>query len=106
MTTFDPSGGGFGAVGRQLSIGPALDIFLSGPDGIFQTWYNEPNGWNLGPESTPTLVMQPLGAANASQAFAHPPSAVSWAPGRLDLFAVSSAGELWHYWADDENQPQ
>jgi hypothetical protein len=106
MTNFDPSGGGFGAVGRQLSAGPALDVFSSGPGGIFQAWYNEPDGWSLGPESTPTLVMQPLGAANASQAFPHPPSAVSWAPDRLDLFAVNSAGELWHYWADDEDQPQ
>src|SRR5579863_4328760 len=109
MANFDPSGGGFAAVGRVLGTGPALDVFVSGPEGILQTWYNSVSGWNDvpgGPGLPPVLIMSPLAAPGAGQKFIHPPSAVSWGPGRLDLFAVTSAGDLQHFWADDENQPQ
>lgn len=106
MTTYDPADGGYCAVGRQLSSGPALDIFAASPNGIFQTWYSEANDWNFAPGTTDTLVMQPLAAPNASQKFIHLPSVASWSPDRLDLFVVSADGELWHWWVSDENQPQ
>lgn len=105
MANFDPSGGGIGAVGRVLATGYALDIFFSGSDGIFQTWYS-PSGWNTAPGAPSTLLVPLLGAANANQPFPHEPSVVSWQPDRLDLFAVSSGGDLWHFWANDESQPQ
>jgi hypothetical protein len=54
----------------------------------------------------PTLLTQRLAAPDATQAFPHPPSAVSWRPDRLDLFVVSAGGDLWHFWVVDENQPQ
>jgi hypothetical protein len=109
MANFDPSGGGLAALGRVLSTGPALDVFASGPGGIAQTWYNSVSGWNDipgAPGMPPVLIMSLLAAPGAGQEFIHPPSVVSWGPSRLDLFAVTSAGDLWHFWADDENQPQ
>ena len=106
-TTFDPEDGGYCAVGRQLSTCPAIDIFLTGPTGIYQSWYNEAAGWNLAPGTTDTLVLQPLAAPGAGQKFIYLPSAVSWDHGaRLDLFAVSADGELWHWWVEDESQPE
>jgi hypothetical protein len=89
----------------MLDSGGALDVFISSPDGIFETWYNQVSGWNLIPGSPPTLIMSPLAAPNANLKFSHPPWVVSWGPDRLDLFAVTSASVLWHYWAGDQNQP-
>jgi serine protease AprX len=106
MTTFDPAGSGFCAVGRQLFNGPAIDIFFAGPDGIFQAHYNESQGWTLVPGTANTLNMVPLNAADAAQSFTHSPAVVSWDQvQRLDLFAIDSAGNLWHWWTESEFQP-
>jgi hypothetical protein len=106
MTTYDPSLGGFAVVGRMTAIGPALDVFSGSAAGMFQTSYDPLTGWNLVPGPIQTLNMHPLNAADASQSFTHPPCVVSWAPDRMDLFAVSTAGDLWHWWMDPGNVPQ
>jgi hypothetical protein len=108
MATYDPSNSGFGAVGRMTAIGPALDVFNGSPAGIFQTSYSPLTGWDIvpGTTGTQTLNMHPLNGADAAGSFTHPPCVVSWAPDRMDLFAASSAGDLWHWWMDPGNAPE
>ena len=105
MTDFDPTGhGGICAVGRSLTEGPALDLFLStfNRAGLRRSWYG-PEGWNV--DHHGTLVFRAVEADGADRQFTHLPSAVSWAPDRLDVFAVDAAGDLWHFWSVGEDQP-
>jgi hypothetical protein len=90
--------------GSLLSAGPSavssgpnqLDVFTFGPDsaGSQVLWHisfdgNTSAGWS----SWEILD-------GATTYFApSPPSAVSWAPDRLDVFAAGGAGEVFHYWS-------
>lgn len=104
MASLDPAVyGGFAAVGRPLQGGPAIDLFIPvAGRGLFHTWYG-PSGWNRGESGD--VQLQQIAATGDGETFCHQPSAVSWAPDRLDVFAVSDRGDLWHFWAIGEQQP-
>jgi hypothetical protein len=104
VATFDPGGlGGFASVGRLLAAGPVIDLFIPvSPAGLHHSWYG-PTGWHR--TTSGELQLQPISAKGDDQPFSHQPSAVSGAPDRLDVFAVSDGGDLWHFWAEGEQQP-
>ena len=71
MTDFDPTGhGGICAVGRQLTGGPALDLFLTGgAAGLWRSWY-APTGWLT--NRAGALILRPVDVGTRP---ALPPSA-------------------------------
>lgn len=71
-----------------------LDIFATGSDETLQHWWFD-NGWGNNKQPEP-LGGYPLSGVNSSL------SAVSWAPGRLDVFGVDARDRtLQHWWYPD-----
>lgn len=69
----------------QAGTSPRIDVFVRGTNGyLYQKYYSA--GWS---------EYKYLGAQMAGS-----PSAVSWAPGRLDVFYVAPHGNLGHGWYD------
>ncbi len=61
-------------------------MFVRGTDNqLWHKWYN--GAWT---------AWEPLGSPPGGLASA--PAAVSWAPGRIDVFAAGADGHLWHKW--------
>jgi len=79
-----------------VSWGPSrLDVFANSPNnGIVHWWYDG----SLQPIQSFNGSGQPatLGGSNNCG----PPAAVSWGPGRFDVFACNSQGQLLHWWQD------
>ena len=93
-----------GLVGTPSSVsrGPnRIDVFAIKTDGgVWHQWWDG-SGWGSG-ESLPS----PPGGLTESKPFTLPGgiSAVSWAPNRLDVFAIGGYnGNLWHIWSDAPN---
>jgi hypothetical protein len=79
---------------RAVSWAPGrLDIFGVGADSTLQHWWFD-HGWgnNARPES--------LGGSLSVGAPGSGLSAVSWAPGRLDIFGIGTDHTLQHWWFD------
>jgi len=71
-----------------------LDVFAISPENTIVHWWYDGTvtpiqSFNHGPG-------QPLGGSNNCRA----PSAVSWGPGRFDVFASNQQGQLLHWWQD------
>jgi hypothetical protein len=75
-----------------------LDVFANSPgNGIVHWWYDG----SVQPVQSFNGSGQPAtlgGSANCG-----PPAAVSWGPGRFDVFACSPQGQLLHWWQDWDN---
>ncbi len=97
------------AAGAQLNLAPPLSAVSWGPNrlDIFAVdantgrlahwWYK--NGW--GGDGAPELLSITL-ATGAQVNLATPPSAVSWQPNRLDIFAIdANTGQLAHWWYEE-----
>jgi hypothetical protein len=104
MVAFDPGRQvGLAAVGRDLGGDPAIDLFIpASGNGLLHTW-SGPSGWHQGPSGE--IQLHQVSAPGDDQVFSQQPSAVSWAPDRLDVFAVNEHGDLWHFWAVGTEQP-
>jgi hypothetical protein len=104
MAASDPGRyGGLAAVGRQLAGGSAIDLFIPAADsGLLHSWCG-PSGWDRGDSGD--VRVRRLAASGDDLLFPHQPSAVSWAPDRLDVFAVTAHGDLWHFTAAGQDEP-
>jgi hypothetical protein len=85
-----------------VSWGPGrIDVFVNAQSALAHWWLDttsSESGWN-GPEAAPADVITDLN-------WQGPPCAVSWAPGRLDIFFQgwpegASASQLMHFWYDN-----
>jgi len=90
----------FGLVGTPSAVswGPGrLDVFAIKQDGgLWHQWWD--GSWGPG-ESLGSPPGGLRGASLGAQALSA--GAVSWAPGRLDVFAIGGASSnLWHIWYD------
>ena len=75
-----------------------IDLFARGSDGgLIHNWYDG-GRWNF---------WEPLGApvTSAGGTLGSDPTAVSWGPGRIDVFTRGEDSVLWHKWYDGAWRP-
>lgn len=73
---------------------PRIDLLIRGQDAnIYHRFTNDDTNWAPGGPSWEPLGSDGGGAAGQ-------PTAASWGPNRLDIFAVGYDGNLWHKWWD------
>jgi hypothetical protein len=80
-----------------VSWGPnRIDVFgLGVANDMFHKWFD---GTNWRPNPTDPTQWKWLGGT-----FNSPPAAVSWAPGRLDIFGPGVMNDMLHKWSDGHN---
>ena len=102
-----------GSAGAVATVTPAavawaagrVDVFAVSTQGTLLHWWLTENPWTLPVPNNPDIgafvapeILGNVDTNGVSHDVVGPPAAVSWAAGRLDVFAGTADGSLLHWW--------